>query len=32
VTAEDVRGDFQHCLKSNATLSLVGEDSVIRGA
>ena len=32
VSAEDVRADFQHCLRSNPTLSLVGEDSVIRSA
>jgi zinc protease len=32
VSAEDVQADFQYCLKSNPTLSLVGEESVIRSA
>jgi zinc protease len=32
VTAEDVRADFQYCLRGNPTLSIVGAEPVVRSA
>ncbi|MFL5277084.1 MAG: M16 family metallopeptidase [Myxococcales bacterium] len=32
VSAKDVQGDFQQCLKAHPTLSIVGEESVVQAA
>ena len=32
VSPEDVRADFQYCMQANPTLSLVGEETVIKAA